>query len=226
MPPIPVQRRATHTDDTTRKNCIYKSLKLSTQSLQRQGFNSSKGYMLNRESCVRNAIRSTFIRLLRKVGYMLGRKPKLTTNKSDRKDQREATENLIDSTQDMDALQLTAPKFLKGKAKYMYEQLAPKLQSQQFVKDVDINIVASLCVNYELLQNAYADIEENGQTYITESGQIRKNPNADILMNASKNIKSLASELGLTPASRAQLFNVEPTNNGMTLEQMQEAFGV
>lgn len=157
---------------------------------------------------------------------MLGRKPKLTTDKSDRKDQREATENLIENTQNMDALQLTAPKFLKGKAKYMYEQLAPKLQAQQFVKDVDINIVASLCVNYELLQNAYENIEETGQTYITESGQIRKNPSTDILMNASKNIKSLASELGLTPASRAQLFNVEPTNTGMTLEQMQEAFGV
>lgn len=157
---------------------------------------------------------------------MLGRKPKLTTDSGDRKDQRTATENLIENTQNMDALQSTAPKFLKGKAKYMYEQLAPKLQSQQFVKDVDVNIVASLCVNYELLQNAYADIQSNGQTYITDSGQIKKNPNVDILINVTKNIRSLASEIGLTPISRAQMFNVEPESDGMSLNDLQEAFGL
>lgn len=108
----------------------------------------------------------------------------------------------------------------------MYEQLAPKLQSQQFVKDVDVNIVASLCVNYELLQNAYADIQLNGQTYITDSGQIKKNPNVDVIITVTKNIRSLASEIGLTPISRAQMFNVEPENDGMSLNDLQEAFGL
>ena len=77
MPPVGTQRRATHTDGTTRKNCIYESLKLSTQSLQRQGLNCSKGYMLNKGSCVRNAIRPTFIRLLRKVGVYVGTEAKI-----------------------------------------------------------------------------------------------------------------------------------------------------
>lgn len=48
---------------------------------------------------------------------MLVRKPKLTTDRGDRKDQRDTTENLIDDTKSMDALQSTALKFLKGKAK-------------------------------------------------------------------------------------------------------------
>lgn len=160
-------------------------------------------------------------------GLCVGRKTKLTTNPEDDKYQRDQTNELLDATKDLSKLQDSAPKYLKGKARYMYEQLVPALQASQWVKNLDLQIVASLCVNYQLLQEGYADINEHGQTYMSENGSIRKNPNVDIVNNATKNIKSLSSELGLTPASRATLFNVQPEDSsGVSLDDMKKAFGV
>mgnify|MGYP004700537869 CR=1 FL=1 len=157
----------------------------------------------------------------------MGRKPKLTTSPNDEKYQRDQTEELIEATKNLEPLQTSAPAYLKGRARYQYEQLVPVLRESQWVKNLDVQIVASLCVNYQLLQDGYKDINEHGQTYMSENGSIRKNPNVDIVNNATKNIKALSSDLGLTPASRATLFNVEPeTGTGVSMNDMKAKFGV
>lgn len=155
----------------------------------------------------------------------MGRKPKLTNDKKDEKYQRDATSDLLEATKDLDQLQITPPKALQGRARYMYEQLAPELVNSSWVKNLDLQIVVSLCMSYQMLYNGYDDINENGQVYMTDNGMIKKNPSVDVVNNAIKNIKTLSSELGLTPASRAALFNVEDEDDGMSIDDLQKEFG-
>lgn len=155
----------------------------------------------------------------------MGRKPKLTNDKKDEKYQRDATSDLLEATKDLEQLQITSPKVLRGRARYMYEQLAPELINSSWVKNLDLQIVVSLCMSYQMMYDGYDDINENGQVYMTDSNVIKKNPSVDVVNNAIKNIKTLSSELGLTPASRATLFNVEDEDDGMSIDDLQKEFG-
>lgn len=155
----------------------------------------------------------------------MGRKPKLTNDKEDEKYQRDATSDLLEATKDLESLQSSPPKILQGRARYMYQQITPELVNSSWVKNLDLQIVVSLCMSYQMLYDGYDDINENGQVCMTDNGMIKKNPSVDVVNNAIKNIKTLSSELGLTPASRATLFNVEDEDEGMSIDDMQKEFG-
>lgn len=140
---------------------------------------------------------------------MVGRKPKITTNDSDRADQRRRTEELIDKTKDLNKLQEKAPKHLSGVARSTWETLVPQLNSQHLVKQIDKNIMTALCEQVSIERLAYEAIEEKG--VVLDSG--RKNPACQVLDSATAKVKSLAESLGLSPAARASLMNVQSDNN-------------
>lgn len=136
---------------------------------------------------------------------MIGRKPKITTDSHDRADQRRRTEQLIDKTKDLNELQERAPKHLSGVARSTWERLVPQLNAQHLVKAIDKNVMIALCEQVQVERWAYEAIEEKG--VVLDSG--RKNPACQVLDSATAKVKSLAESLGLSPAARASLMNVQ-----------------
>lgn len=172
---------------------------------------------------------------------MLGRKQKLTTDKDDRKDQRDKTEQLISATKDMDSLQVTPPKELQGIARYLWTQLVPILNEQKYIKQADKSIVEMLCMQYELARRSYKDIQDNGtvkpvfRTVVNPvTGEViskdftgyKRNPSTQILDAATNKIKALSTELGLSPESRASLLKIDDGDkDAPSIEDMRKAFG-
>ncbi|MCS8582382.1 phage terminase small subunit P27 family [Latilactobacillus curvatus] len=175
---------------------------------------------------------------------MAGRKPKLTTDKNDRKDQRDRTAELIENQSGFRKLQKSPPKYLEGKAAWMYKTIYSELEHSgqlEVIKQLDLNLVSVFCINYELLRTAYDDVRENGQTKMAfktvvnpVTGDViahdftgfKQNPNVKIIDMATKNIKALSIELGFSPTSRATLMKViKPDKEGASMEEIAKMFG-
>lgn len=159
----------------------------------------------------------------------VGRKAKITIDKNNRKELRKRTETLIKQTEDVDELKMTPPQYFSDNAAEMWQSVIPILRKMQTVKATDQAIVVAFCITYEQLITAYKDIQEHGQvqgiwkTIVLPTGEVlkdekgkprkdfqgyKRNPSTQILDNATAKLKALASELGLTPASRASLINM------------------
>lgn len=179
------------------------------------------------------------------------RQTKLTNNPSDRKDQRDRTQRLINETKNMDKLQETPPKHLVGIARYTWTQIVPVLNEQGWLKQTDKPLVEQLCTQIAIYRDAYLHIfvgipnkdsectPEGIQTPIysavqDSSGKIlehifsgyKVNPAVNTLNKATIQIKSLAQELGMTPQARASLLNISSDDDGMSMSDLQEAFGL
>lgn len=153
----------------------------------------------------------------------MGRTQKITTNPSDRKDQRDRTSALIEATQGMELLKTEPPENLAGIAKKAWETIVPILNSSGFVKSSDSSVVELLCINVELYRLAYESIKEDGiqsPIYKTSlsplTGEIvardftgfKRNPATQIIDSATAKINSLSGLLGLNPASRQTLLAI------------------
>lgn len=108
----------------------------------------------------------------------------------------------------MEELPVEAPSDLSGWAKKIYEKLAPALNDLSAVKAIDINTFKALCINCEWLHESYKAVQERGFTYIDDKGNIKNNPASSGIDKATKNVKALSNELGLTPSARASLIEI------------------
>ncbi|WP_311408367.1 phage terminase small subunit P27 family [Liquorilactobacillus uvarum] len=182
---------------------------------------------------------------------MLGRKIKLTTDKSDRKDQRDRTQRLIESTKNMGSLQVTPPRHLVGVARYTWTQIVPILNKQGWLKQTDKAIVEQLCIQVAMYRDAYEHIfvgkpnkdgkckPEGIQTAVygvvqDSSGKIldrpfigyKANPAVKTIDGATAKIKTLSESLGMTPQARASLLKIDDNNkDSPSIEDMRKAFG-
>lgn len=132
------------------------------------------------------------------------------------------------------------PSYLKGTAAAMWRRLVPMIKADPVVNDMDRTVVEAFCTNYQLMRQAYDDIQENGITkpiYKTTISPVtgdvvakdftgfKRNPATQILDSATAKLRSLGSELGLTPQSRADLMNIRADDDSDgALEAMQKFF--
>lgn len=115
------------------------------------------------------------------------------------------------------------PSYLKGTAAAMWRRLVPMIKADPIVNDMDRTVVEAFCTNYQLMRQAYDDIQENGITkpiykttispvtgdvVATDFTGFKRNPSTQILDSATAKLRSLGSELGLTPQSRADLMSI------------------
>ena len=97
------------------------------------------------------------------------------------------------------------------------------LNASNKMAPLDKNLVEMYASQYEIYRNAYEDIKENGQVtkvYKTVVNPVtgdviandmtgyKRNPSTQIYSDAIKQLKSLGSEHGLSPASRAELMQL------------------
>ncbi len=97
-------------------------------------------------------------------------------------------------------LQLTAPRYMKGYTRTMWESLVPLLISRG-TTNVSKSVVETYCQTYGIARQAYESIQEFG---ITDADG-KKTGAVTTYENAVKNLRGLASDLGLTPSSQVQL---------------------
>lgn len=98
------------------------------------------------------------------------------------------------------SLQPTAPRYLTGKAKSLYEVIVPLLASRGTGK-LSQSIVEQYCQTWQISRQAYDEIQEFG---ITNSDG-KKTGAVTTYESATKNLRGLASDLGLTPQSMINL---------------------
>lgn len=132
---------------------------------------------------------------------------KITSNKSDEAYQRDRTDNLKRANEQLGLLPLNAPAHLQSHAKWLWEVVAPELNNTGYVTSIDSTTFEALCINYQVLREAYESINTVGSVYIKED-KLNKNPAVALASDATAKIKSLATSLGLSPASRATLVDM------------------
>jgi len=115
-------------------------------------------------------------------------------------------------------LSTTPPKYLKATGRSMWTRLMPLIGDS--LLENDRALIESYCFNYQLLREAYDNIQENDIQYsifkviMTPRGDIidehhfegyKANPAVKTLDAATSKLDSLGKQLGLSPQSRAEL---------------------
>lgn len=118
------------------------------------------------------------------------------------------------------------PKYLKATGRSMWTRLMPLIGDS--LLENDRALVESYCFNYQLLREAYDNIQENDIQYalykivMTPRGDIidphhfeglKNNPATKTLSDATSKLYSLGKELGLSPQSRAELAKLPDTSD-------------
>lgn len=129
---------------------------------------------------------------------------KLTTNKSDRKEQRDRTKDLIDKQKTMKKLSKTPPTYLKKEARKAWLTIVPQLLSAGYVTALDKSTIEAYCINYQALVDAYESLKEDGILIESRNG-IRKNPATGVINDATAKLNSISDRLGLSPSARATI---------------------
>lgn len=121
---------------------------------------------------------------------------------------------------DENGLQPTAPRYLKGQARSMYEALVPLLNTRGASR-ISQSIVEQYCQVWQISRQAFDEVQANG---ITIEG--KKNPAVTTYESATKNLRGLASDLGLTPQAMVNLQKLiieTDEEDGMSFEERASA---
>lgn len=101
---------------------------------------------------------------------------------------------------DENKLQPTAPRYLSGQARSMYEAIVPLLTTRGTGK-LSQSIVEQYCQTWQISRQAYDAIQEFGIT----NADGKKTGAVTTYESATKNLRGLASDLGLTPQAMVNL---------------------
>lgn len=102
-------------------------------------------------------------------------------------------------------MQVTAPNHMNSIAKQEYKRVIGDLQKLP-LRNLDRAILENYCLWYSIFKETSQKLREQGNTIKDEDGNYIEHPLIRTLEKATKNIKSTASELGLTVDSRLRLY--------------------
>ena len=102
-------------------------------------------------------------------------------------------------------MQTTAPNHLNSVAKYEYKRVIEDVKKLP-LRNLDRAILESYCLWYSVFKKTSQKLNEQGSVIMDEDGNYIEHPLIKTLEKATKNIKSTASELGLTVDSRLRIY--------------------
>lgn len=102
------------------------------------------------------------------------------------------------------AQHINPPKDMGEIAAGFYRDVFKLLVKRKRISVSDIKALEVLCQLYEEIQQHRTQLLEEGYTYETNSGLIKKHPVADMLMQKQRTFKAYCMEFGLTPVSRGR----------------------
>lgn len=129
-----------------------------------------------------------------------------------------------------------APDYLSKQAGVTWRKVAGFLEDNSAVSRIDEALVELYCTNYEIYRNAYAHIQENGQSASiykslqNSDGEVigkdftgyKRNPMIQVYNDAAKNLVTIARELGLSPKSRSELLEIAGDSNEVDEDVMKK----
>jgi P27 family predicted phage terminase small subunit len=104
---------------------------------------------------------------------------------------------------------VTAPDWLKGEARWAWEQLAGQLgdAGTRVLSQQDRHALGLLCDAYHEYRVARRQVEHDGMMVVrlTKAGMVRvKHPLIQVYQDAWRRVRLMLVEFGLTPASRSK----------------------
>ena len=109
---------------------------------------------------------------------------------------------------------IDAPDWLQGPGRSLWEVLAPQLCGQNVLKLTDIQNLEAYCAAYGRFREAEDAIKMHGSVIQEESGKLYKNPAVTIVNEATRQMATLGSMLGLDPSSRQRLVGKDGERSG------------
>lgn len=106
------------------------------------------------------------------------------------------------------------PAWMKGEAVEIWRHLAPKLCEQNVLQLTDVQNLEVYCAAYGRFREAERAIDEHGLLVATGNGGLAKNPAVTVINEASRQMATFGSLLGLDPSSRQRLTGPKPAGDG------------
>jgi len=97
------------------------------------------------------------------------------------------------------------PRWLPDEAKRAWRIVAPELRRLGLLTVVDALQLAAYCMAYARWRQANELLEEEGLTFTTDKGYVQQRPEVAIAGKALAEMRALAQEFGMTPASRSRI---------------------
>lgn len=125
------------------------------------------------------------------------------------------------------SLSYRPPDYLGRQAKVIWRKVVGFLEDNLAVSRIDTNLVEMYCTQYEIYRHSYDHIKENGEvqamykTLQDAMGEIvgkdfvgyKRNPMTQIYSDAIRSLNNIGNELGLSPKSRAELFELADSDD-------------
>jgi P27 family predicted phage terminase small subunit len=104
------------------------------------------------------------------------------------------------------------PIWLDMYAKEVWKEFSPKLDKLGLLTEADFLDFQNLCIQAGMLRRAYEDLEKKRTLVMeTPSGYQQQRPEIGIINSCTKNITSLCSKFGMSPADRSGIVNPKAT---------------
>lgn len=117
------------------------------------------------------------------------------------------------------AMDETAPESLDEEGAAEWNRIVDELRTSGVVTKMDETILWAYCQEFSIAKKAAKELKGNGLIIKAPSGYPIKNPYLSIQHRSLYLLKSLASELGLSPSSRSRVVAI-PTKKGDKYEQL------
>ncbi|MGM0582935.1 MAG: phage terminase small subunit P27 family [Bacteroidota bacterium] len=104
-------------------------------------------------------------------------------------------------------------------AKKTWKSLAPKLADLGLLTEIDLTTFGTYCEDYAVLIRAQNKLQEEGLTYISPKGEVKKRPEVNIVRDLSKELRMHAEILGLAPAARSGM-EINNIDEGPSVEDI------
>lgn len=114
------------------------------------------------------------------------------------------------------------PKWLTGEARKEYKRVAKILVGLRVLTEADRTALAAYAHQYAKWLEAEEEVSNEGAVLISDKGNAYLNPWQGVANMALKNMRSLAAEFGMTPASRSRVSAIGPAEEKSLAEQLFE----
>ena len=118
------------------------------------------------------------------------------------REQRKAAEKALTKYPKLTA---TAPDWLDETATVEWTRVVPLLKQNTPISDLDTSLIASHCALYSTVVRMTKAINKYGEVIETDTGHKKQSPYFMARDKAIKEMKSVDTQLGLTPQARARL---------------------
>lgn len=98
-----------------------------------------------------------------------------------------------------------APTWMDKIAAAEYRRVHPLLECMGLLTKVDTAALEAYCDAYSTMVRTAMIINQEGMTFMTETGQLKPRPEVNMKAQASQIVRQFCIEFGLTPSSRGRM---------------------